>query len=291
MKKTIKVGFTDTYMELMPQFFTYVLSERYNVVRDDLDPEFLIFGDENFGDNNKNYDRNKVVKIFYTGENRRPWNYDAKYALTFDHYDGLEHYRLPLYVLEIWALQNFVNYPPMLIGQMQEPKPKTKFCGFVASNGNVPVRNFIFEQLCKYKKVDSAGPVLNNTGYVIPRDGFPGVARKIDWLRDYKFTFCFENSSHPGYITEKIMNAFYARSVPVYWGSTTLECDFNPKAVINYHEGIHLNQFIDRIREIDNNDELYNEMVNQPPFVDNNPNKYMNIERLRDWFDFVIEKR
>lgn len=291
MKKTITVGFTDTYMGLMPHFFMWVLSDRYDVIRDDNNPEFLIFGDENFGVNNRNYDGKKMTKIFYTGENRRPWHYDCKYALTFDHYDSLDHYRLPLYVLEIWALQHFVGYPDMLIGKMQEPKIKTKFCGFVSSNPNVAIREHIFHRINEYKKIDSAGPVLNNTGYIIPRDGFPGVARKIDWLRDYKFTLSYENSSNPGYITEKIMNAFYARSIPIYWGSTTSEVDFNPKSFINWHDYLDDKKLLDRIIEIDNNDDLYNEMVNQPPFVDNKFNKFMDIERLRDWFDVVIERR
>jgi alpha(1,3/1,4) fucosyltransferase len=291
MKPTIKVGFTDTYMDLMPPFFMHVLSERYNVIRDDINPEFLIFGDENFGINNRNYDQNKVVKIFYTGENRRPWSYDCKYALTFDHYDAINHYRLPLYVLEIWALQNFCNYPDMIVGKMQEPKPKTKFCGFVSSNPHVPMRENIFHLINQYKMIDSAGPALNTTGYLIPRNGFAGVATKIDWLRDYKFTLCYENSTHPGYITEKIMNAYYARSIPIYWGSTTSEVDFNPKSFINWHDDLSDKKLIDKIIELDHNDNLYNDMVNQPPFVDNKPNKFMNLERLRDWFDLVIKRR
>lgn len=290
-KQTIKVGFTDTYMDLMPHFFIDVLSQRYNVIRDDVDPEFLIFGDENFGTNNRNYNRDKITKIFYTGENRRPWDYDCKYAITFDHYDALNHYRLPLYVLEIWALRNFVGFPPMLVGQMQEPKEKTKFCGFVSSNPTVGVRESIFRKIHAYKHIDSAGPVLNTTGYVIPRDGFVGVGRKIEWLRDYKFTLCYENSSYPGYMTEKMMNAFYARSIPIYWGSTTSEVDFNPKAFINWHDDLDDNKLLDKIKEIDNNDDLYNEMVNQPPFVDNKENKFMNLDRLRNWFDFVIANR
>lgn len=293
MKPTIKVGFTDTYMDLMPHFFIDVLNERYNVIRDDENPEFLIFGDENFGTNNRRYDSNKVVKIFYTGENRRFWDYDCKYALTFDHYDALNHYRLPLYVLEIWALQNRLEggYPDLDVNKMPGPKEKTKFCGFISSNPSVAVREHIFHRINEYKKIDSAGPVLNNTGYVIPRDGFRGVARKIDWLRDYKFTLSYENSTFPGYLTEKIMNAFYARSVPIYWGSTTAEVDFNPKAFINWHDYLDDKKLLDKIIEIDNNDELYNQMVNEPPFVDNKANKFMNIERLRDWFDIVIHRR
>jgi hypothetical protein len=37
-------------------------------------------------------------------------------------------------------------------------------------------------------------------------------------LRDYNFVIAFENSEYPGYITEKIIDAFKAGTVPLYWG-------------------------------------------------------------------------
>ncbi len=59
---------------------------------------------------------------------------------------------------------------------------------------------------------------------------------KIQVLRSYKFNFCFENISHPGYITEKIFDALIAETIPVYWG---------PK---NIHQFIPANIFIDASR-------------------------------------------
>jgi hypothetical protein len=34
----------------------------------------------------------------------------------------------------------------------------------------------------------------------------------------YNFVIAFENVDYPGYITEKIMDAFQAGTVPLYWG-------------------------------------------------------------------------
>lgn len=42
---------------------------------------------------------------------------------------------------------------------------------------------------------------------------------KIEILKQYKFCICYENSRKlPGYITEKIFDAFVAGVVPIYWG-------------------------------------------------------------------------
>ena len=35
---------------------------------------------------------------------------------------------------------------------------------------------------------------------------------------NYNFTIAFENSDYPGYITEKIIHAFIAGTIPLYWG-------------------------------------------------------------------------
>ena len=100
-KPIIRVGFTD-YYEPIDEYFISILSSKFNVVRDDVNPDYLFFCDETFGTNNLKYDENKVTKIFFTGENRRPWNYRAHFAISFDHLDGNQFFRLPLYEVEDW---------------------------------------------------------------------------------------------------------------------------------------------------------------------------------------------
>ena len=58
---TLKLGFADTFGSV-PIFFTELFSQRYNVIRDDENPDYLIFVDRNFGTSNEIFnDRN--VKI------------------------------------------------------------------------------------------------------------------------------------------------------------------------------------------------------------------------------------
>ncbi len=51
---------------------------------------------------------------------------------------------------------------------------------------------------------------------------------KIDKLAEYRFSICYENTIFSGYITEKILDCFYAGCVPVYLGAPDI-CDYIPK--------------------------------------------------------------
>ena len=50
---------------------------------------------------------------------------------------------------------------------------------------------------------------------------------KIETMSKYKFAVCFENTSYPGYVTEKIIDCFTASVIPVYLGAPDIS-DFVP---------------------------------------------------------------
>jgi hypothetical protein len=292
-KPILKLGFTDTFGAIS-NFFVNILSEDYTIIRDDVNPDYLIFGDKNFGNNNVHFNDKKCIKIFYTGENERPWDYACHYAITFDHIDDDRHYRLPLYVIYDYDNQHRNVENTKTINRKSEDlkkKFKDKFCSFVVKNGACEKRNYFFQRLSEYKKVDSGGPLFNNIGYIIPR-GEESVAAKMKFLNDYKFNLCFENSSYAGYATEKLYEAYMGGTVPIYWGSTTIDCDFNPRAFLNWHDYQDDDAFFNAIIEVDQNPELYEEMYLEPLF--NNwiepYNKYMNIGRFRNWFNKNVYK-
>lgn len=45
------------------------------------------------------------------------------------------------------------------------------------------------------------------------------VDDKIKTISNYKFSLCFENTSFPGFITEKIIDCFKAGTIPIYLGT------------------------------------------------------------------------
>lgn len=285
-KPNIKIGFIDCF-DSLDAFMIEHLSLLYNVIRNDENPDFLFFCDEEFGIENKKFDsRPEVTKIFVTGENRRPWNYSCHYAITFDHFDTPKHYRLPLYVIHHWMAVKQMGMKRIedVVRSPSDLSTKTKFCAFIVKNPHCEMRNNAFHSLSTYKTVDSVGPLFNNMGYVLPR-GFEAPVHKDNFLKDYKFNLCFENSSWPGYCTEKLFQAFYSKTIPIYWGSPTVEMDFNKKAFVNFHDFNSANEFYRKIVELDRDDEAYLEMYMQPIFTDGKSNKYMNMDRFLLWFN------
>ena len=290
--KILRLGFTDTFGGV-ENFFTKILSERYEVIRDDANPDYLIFGDENFGNNNSKYDDKNCVKIFYTGENERPWDYYCHNSISFDHYEFEgKNYRLPLYVLYDYDnhfrdAPNTSNIDRGLIDLIGKNK---EFCSFVVKNGGCQKRNHWFHKLNEYKPVASGGPLFNNIGYVLPR-GEESVSAKLKFLNSYKFNLCFENSSYPGYATEKLYEALCAKTVPIYWGSPTIEVDFNTKAFLNWHDYQDDEAFFEAIKEVDESPELYEEMYMAPMFADyQKVNKFFDKDKFMNWFDKNVYK-
>jgi len=76
-----------------------------------------------------------------------------------------------------------------------------------------------------------------------------------DIYQDYTFVLAMENTDLYGYITEKIMNAFIAGSIPIYWGSQGKIRDlFNSRSFINTHDFDSYEDvvdYIDRMRHVD----------------------------------------
>ena len=282
--RELRVGFVDTF-ENCTRFFTHILSQRYDVIRDDANPEVLFFSDEFFGNRNKGYNDHATIKIFYTGENARPIFRDNDYAITFDFLNSPYHYRLPLYVLEMWAitLEGWTKDTEYLIHK--QPLDDGAFdrggISYIQSNPNSPHRNTLLGYLMQHFDVHCGGPHLNNTGYVIPRE--PRM-HKLDFLRERKFNIAVENGLYPGYVTEKLLDAYYADTVPIYWGSPKVARDFNPKSFINVEEyGIGI-ELVDRIKELDQDKGQYMEMLNQPAFTGNVMNDYAYFNEFHNWF-------
>lgn len=291
MKPILKLGFADTFGSV-ENFFTNILSEKFEVVRENTTPDYLIFGDKNFGNSNNTHNERRCIKIFFTGENERPWEYVCHYSISFDHheFDG-KNYRLPLYV--IYDYDNHFRDVPNTSTVRRSPNDlldKKDFCSFVVKNGGCQKRNDWFHKLSGYKQVSSGGPLFNNIGYILPR-GEESVQAKIKFLNAHKFNLCFENSSYPGYTTEKLYEALCAKTVPIYWGSPTIEVDFNTKAFLNWHDYQDDEIFFEKIKEIDQTPELYEEMYLQPMFSDyQKVNKFFDKDRFLNWFEKTVYK-
>lgn len=72
-----------------------------------------------------------------------------------------------------------------------------------------------------------------------------------------------------GYCTEKIIDAFKTRTIPIYYGDKNIEKEFNKDAFINCNKK-DIDKVIEKIKEIDNDDELYLKMINEKIFLQEN---------------------
>lgn len=249
MKKKIKIDFVDFFrgFDKENNQFTNILRERYDVEISD-SPDYIFYStfDKNFLD----YD---CVKIYFTGECIVPDFNLCDYAMAFDHINfGDRYLRVPLYEV----LHYKSKYQILIDGTVPE-KEKTDFCGFVVSNDQgMKERQQMFNLLSTYKKVDSGGRFMNNIGGL--------VKDKLAFDQSHKFSLTFENCSHRGYTTEKIVEAFAAGAIPIYYGNPEIGKEFNTKAFVNIHEFVSLEDAVKRIIEIDQNEDLYKQIKAEP---------------------------
>ncbi|WP_395002542.1 glycosyltransferase family 10 domain-containing protein [uncultured Helicobacter sp.] len=311
----------DTEENFYANMFVRALSRKYDV-RYSKNPDFLIYG--TFGYEHLQYD---CVRIFFTGENLRTnWNV-ADYGIDFDYMDfGDRHLRLPYafildkHLKDVCEASRTRILSPMIA-------EREKFCAFMATNGggeHTKVRDRFFELLGAYKRVDSGGQWNNNIGGAIGDryNDFQSTKRK--WLQQYRFHICFENSSYPGYLTEKLFDAYAAGCIPIYWGDTSLRCappaplptsahtepqdsdvidtqiphisahlleyGINPKAFINAHNFPSLQDLVQEVKRIDNDEKAYKEMYLQPLFLDDfNPYEYYE-KKLEMFLDSIVSQ-
>lgn len=154
-----------------------------------------------------------------------------------------------------------------------EDIPK-KFCCFIVSNGNSPVRNKVFFELNKYKKIESWGKHYNNMGKVLSTNYWS--PEFIKFLSEYKFALYFENTKKGTYITEKIVNPLLANIIPLYWGSNHIEKIFNINSFLylKNEDNESIKDFIDLIIKLDNNDDEYLKIVNNRKMTSENIEYY-----------------
>ena len=278
-KPRLKIDFADFWghFEKTDNYFWHLLSRNYELELSP-DPDFLIYSA--YGREFAHYD---CFRIFYTGENVRPDFNECDFAFSFDYLETPRHYRLPLYAL---YADNSI-----LIGRKIDPerllKEKTRFCNFIVSNPVCDKRNDFFRLLSQYKKVDSAGRYLNNIGWQLPNN----PPAKWEFIRPYKFTIAFENASYPGYTTEKIFEPLMTDGLPIYWGNPLVDRDFNRRRFLNLHSFRDEYELIERIVQIDNEDDLYLEYLSEPSFSGDELNSYVDPTNVLRQFAFIVSQK
>ena len=281
--KQIKIAFLgllEGYGSVDELWIYRILKKHYDILLMDKPEEadYLICGVFTVPYSYCGYD-NKII-IFFTGENYIPDLNFVDYSISpypISLYDRC--YRLPVFIDQFGHCQQLKaknrDYSLDILNQ------KKYFANFISSHESEDgLRGDFFNELSKYKRVESPGSYLNNM------DGFNVAwtdAGKTNFQKQCKFTLCFESTVHKGFITEKITDAFFADTIPVYCGSPDIVEFFNEKAFIYCRGRQDFDRVIKKIIELDTDDEKYIEMLRQPIF-----NNADCVDEILDGFEHYI---
>jgi hypothetical protein len=290
----MKVWFTSFWgkFDVYDNVFTYALSQKYDVEVTPDNPDIVI--------SNHFVERYQNAKmVYFSGE---PF-YDIgvnDYALTPFYIDESNYFRFPLYLLyayEYYKCGYTNSYDEILYKKSYVDRSvlddKSAFCSYVARGAGHPEcrRTPFFEKLNEYKFVASMGDHLRNTEPIPGESGtIMGSINKCEILKYFKFNMAFENSMEYngkiGYATEKIYEPMIALSIPIYWGNPEVHKDFNTKSFINWNDYGSDEKVIERIIEIDNDDDLYMDYMKENYFSND---ELFKIDYLVNIFEEILK--
>jgi hypothetical protein len=289
-KPRLKVGFYDFWPNHQPanNYFYHVLSSRFRVEIDDAHPDAAIFSV--FGDRHRSIPCRR--KYHMTGETRQAPDDAYDYSFTFGA-TSRRNYRLPLWVLYIdWfgvAHPNDCNpsylVPLAALAHRPPPTPRPRFCNFVF-NRDSGARGAFLDALAARREVDSLGALRNNQAGGRPLGG--DERTKIDAQRDYRFTIAFENTIHPGYVTEKLVHPLAAQSVPIYWGCPEVAADFNPAAFLDARDYPSLDALADEVMAVDADPARWQRIAAAPVFSEGGVPAALRPDAVADFFEATL---
>jgi hypothetical protein len=156
------------------------------------------------------------------------------------------------------------------------------------NSNKIAQREYIFNIFVEKTSVDVCHAYGNCCGKYTKtkRTQVPGnwhSDQLIDTYKDYKFVLAMENKMVDGYVTEKIINAFYSGAIPIYWGSSNITEFFNKDAFINVSDFKTFEECVDHVIRM--TDDTINMMRSQPIY--NTENHLCNL--MNDTFNSTTD--
>jgi hypothetical protein len=271
-KTRLRVAFTDFWsgFDAENNLFHECLSERFSVEISST-PDLVI--SSTFGMGWTSYE---CPRVFFTGENlvADPRLFDA--SLSFRQTEGTNMY-FPLYRI-------YGDYPACFKERKAsfEVWRRKRGIAMVVSNAAAKFRIQVFRQLDRDLGVDSGGRAFNNVG--------GPVSHKVTFLGNYKCSLAFENTSIPGYTTEKLIESYAAGTVPIYWGDPTAQNVFNKAAFLSIQSVADYQDLLADTKRILGDFEAYKTVFEQPLFPGNVEPEFLKTARLVDFLEGVVDR-
>ena len=214
------------------------------------------------------------LKLFYSAENLKRdcfaqyadhglGNPSIDLALGFEVFEHPRYLRFPLWMDYMFPADSSEEAIRAICRQLRFPnvEGKDRFCCMIASNCGDGLRKEMFEQISRVAKVDSAGRYLHNDDSLQADFG----DNKLDYIRQYAFNICPENTSAYGYTTEKLFEAISTGCIPVYWGGEFADRQvINEDAVIRWDREDNGRRAVKKLSELYSDPHLLHEFLLQP---------------------------
>jgi hypothetical protein len=235
--------------------------ENFKVVRPDEAPDVVVFSV--FGRQHQGQSAPHLRRVLYTGEAYGRQHARVDFTISFDlDEETPSHMRCPIWQLYVEdCAQGLLQDQLRRAGipsQQPPPASRERFCSWVASFDCEARESFVRRLSEQVAEVSCGGRRLNNVG--------GPVDNKHAFLQTSQFSVAMENISRPGYCTEKLLQAFNAGCIPIYWGDQEVGRDFNDRAFINVHQYETYTALWDRINDLRHHPKKLADMVKQPIF-------------------------
>ena len=285
----------------------WALSQKHNVTLDSVNPNLVISQDgKPFPDVFTIYFSNEPY--FPTPEQIKNSGYDhsmSNFLLDIPNYTRFPSYYFHMYdLINGGILKDFTSHFNKLNRDIPD---KSEFCVFV-SKSLTGKRGRFFEKLNKYKKIHTNVSPYTNISIGSSDDGAVNSLIKTEFIKKYKFNLAFENNfrgSHPcfpgaivengelldlhGLTSEKLIEPLVAGTIPLYWGNKFVGDEFNSKTFLSYYDYESEDEFIEKIIELDNDDDLYNSYFKESISLPTK-NHIFHIDYVVSLFDDILKK-
>ena len=247
--------------------------------------------------NKKIFTRSEMpVTIFMSTENYRYDNINADFFLTGDFLQNANHFRIPIWKNYIeWTdydintndyKSNYTDGHRSRVGECYKLKvflepfgsaflKKKKDISFISSDLKSP-KNIFYNLFKNNFNVHGFGKFINHG---IKNHNNSNFLKK-DIFQNHAFDLCPHNSMFPGYYDERVMDAFYNRTLPITWADENIKLDFNPSAFINLQNYIESNfsQILDLLKDMT----FLKSFIDQPLFLKkpNLENEFNSISKI-----------
>lgn len=253
---------------------TRFLWDRYNI---GLDTHFYSHGAmlETMGNPSRRYG------MLIEAETITPRDY-----LLFDRHPGLENNFNAIFTSSERLLNKLPNARFMPLSQVwigtslgggvvdeRAYNEKHKNISIIASNKSLCRMHCIRQEIARTCK---------SQGLADTYGAFDGGARfknKIDTLADYRYQIVVENGTGAYAFTEKILDCFATKTVPIYYGATRIHEFFNPDGIITFTEKDDISAVLAQCDEMN--------YVGRLSAIEDN---FRRVQQFRNLWDYVYER-